>query len=138
MANLAFSPRGTVLSYQTNPSVGFIPIIQMRDINFTGAKFDLADVTNYQSGIFKAWLTTLADSGEMSFTGQYVPTDSSQQALLGFFNNGTLVQWKVQLPNQIGTITFSAYVQSLEHGLPIDKEGTITGKLKITGAVLGF
>jgi predicted secreted protein len=134
----AFSPRGTVISYESDPSVGFLQLAEIKEINFTGAKYDLADVTNYESGNFREWLTTLADSGEVSFTGNYIPSDSSQQALLGFFNAGTLISWKVQLPNALGTITFKAFVQSLEHNLPLDKEATISGKLKITGQVAGF
>jgi predicted secreted protein len=134
----AFSPRGTVISFEQFVSVGFQQLAEIKEINFTGAKFDLADVTNYESGVFKEWLTTLADSGEVSFTGNYIPTDLSQQALLGFFNTGALIKWQVTLPNSLGVITFSAYVSSLEHNLPLDKEATISGKLKITGAVAGF
>jgi predicted secreted protein len=134
----AFSPRGTVISYQTLVSVGFLPLAEIKEINFSGAKYDLADVTNYESGNFREWLTTLADSGEVSFNGNYIPGDASQAALLGFFNAGTLVSWKVTLPNSLGEITFKAYVQSLEHNLPLDKEATITGKLKVTGAIAGF
>jgi predicted secreted protein len=134
----AFSARGTVLSYETNPSIGFLPLAEIKDISFSGAKYDLADVTNYESGNFREWLTTLADSGEVSFTGNYIPSDASQAALLGFFNAGQLVSWQVTLPNSLGTITFKAYVSSLEHALPLDKEATITGKLKITGQVTGF
>ncbi|VVB52223.1 Uncharacterised protein [uncultured archaeon] len=138
MSSQAFSPRGTQISFEQFVSVGFQLLAEIREINFTGSKYDLADVTHYQSGNFREWLTTLADSGEVSFTGNYIPTDSSQQSLLAFFNAGTLIAWKVQLPNSLGTITFNAYVQSLEHNLPIDKQATITGKLKITGQVTGF
>lgn len=137
-ASQAFSPRGTVISYETNPSVGFLPLAEIKEINFTGAKYDLADVTNYESGNFREWLTTLADSGEVSFTGNYIPGDTSQAALLGFFNGGTLVSWQVTLPSALGVITFKAFVQTLEHNLPLDKEATISGKLKITGQVTGF
>lgn len=137
----AFSPRGTIISYETDPSVGFIQLAEIKEINFSGAKYDLADVTNYESGNFREWLTTLADSGEVSFTGNYIPSDASQAALLGFFNTGLLVSWKVTLPAASGAvtpITFKAYVSSLEHNLPLDKEAMITGKLKITGQVAGF
>jgi predicted secreted protein len=134
----AFSPRGTVIQYEAPGSVAFSLLAEIKEINFSGAKYDLADVTNYESGNFREFLTTLADSGEVSFTGNYVPGDASQSALLGFFNNGTLVSWQVVLPQGLGTITFKAYVSSLEHNLPLDKEATITGKLKITGAVSGF
>lgn len=138
MSSLAFSPRGTQISFQNGPSDTFHLLAEIREVNFTGSKYDLADVTHYQSGNFREWLTTLADSGEVSFTGNYIPSDTSQQSLLSFFNTGVLIAWKVTLPNSLGTITFNAYVQSLEHNLPIDKQATITGKLKITGAVTGF
>ena len=141
MSSQAFCPRGTVLAYETNPSVGFTSLAELKELNFTGAKYDTTDVTNYSSGNFREWLTTLADSGELSFSGNYIPGDVSQAALLGFFNAGTLVSWKITLPASVvgaTPITFSAYVQSLEHNLPLDKEGTISGKLKITGEVLGF
>jgi|SRR5208282_3180965 len=134
----AFCPRGTVIQFEAPGSTYYQLLAEIKDINFTGAKYDLADVTNYESGTFREWLTTLADSGEVSFTGNYIPGDPSQASLLQFFNNGTLVYWEVVLPNGLGTIVFKAYVQSLEHNLPLEKEATITGKLKITGEVLGF
>src|ERR1700733_3642249 len=90
----AFTARGAVIAYESDPSVGFLQLAEITDINFTGAKYDLADVTNFESGNFKEWLTTLADSGEVSFNGNYIPTDTSQQSLLSFFNNGTLVYWE--------------------------------------------
>ena len=137
----AFVARGTVISYQTNPSVGFQLLAEIKSINFSGAKYDLDDVTNYESGNFREWLTTLADSGEVSFEGNYIPGDSSQQSLLGFFNAGTLVSWQITLPaaaNAPTPITFKAFVTNLEHQLPLDKAAKIVGKLKITGAVAGF
>lgn len=133
--------RGAVIAFQTNPSADFSTLAEIKSIDFTGAKYDLSDVTNYESGNFREWLTTLADSGEVSFTGNYVPADGSQQALLGFFNSGTLVNWKITLPDTFAApdpITFKAYVSSLEHNLPLDKEATTTGKLKITGPVAGL
>jgi predicted secreted protein len=137
----AFSARGTTIGFLVEPSVSYQLLAEIKEINFTGAKYDLADVTNYESGNFREWLTTLADSGEISFSGNYIPSDASQQQLLGYFNNGTLVDWQITLPPAAmasSPITFRAYVQSLEHNLPLDKEATISGKLKITGKVSGF
>jgi Phage major tail protein 2. len=134
----AFVARGTVISYETDPSVSFVALSELKDFSFSGAKYDLDDVTNYESGNFREWITTLADSGEISFSGNYLPGDASQAALLGFFNNGTLVNWKVQLPNSLGEITFRGYVSGLEHQLPLDKAATISGKVKITGQVAGL
>jgi hypothetical protein len=136
----AFVARSTVISFESDPSVGFVPLAEIKDINFTGAKYDLDDVTNYESGNFREWITTLADSGDVSFSGNYVPSDASQAALLGFFNTGVLVNWKITLPAAANAqpITFKAFVQSLEHNLPLDKAATISGKLKITRQVAGL
>jgi predicted secreted protein len=137
----AFVARTTVISFEADPSVGFVPLAEIKDINFTGSKYDLDDVTNYESGNFREFISTLADSGDLSFSGNYIPTDASQAALLGFFNTGVLVSWKITLPaaaNASQPITFKAFVQSLEHNLPLDKAATISGKLKISGPVAGF
>jgi predicted secreted protein len=137
----AFVARGTVLAFRTDPSADYQQLAEIKSIDFSGAKYDLDDVTNYESGNFREWITTLADSGELSFTGNYVPSDDSQAALLGFFNNGSLVAWQITLPEGADAeepITFSAFVSSLEHNLPLDKAASITGKLKITGAVAGL
>ena len=121
-------------------SLGYLLLAEVKDLSFSGAKDDLADVTNFESGNFREWLTTLADSGELSFSANYIPADPSQQLLLGFFNIGELVEWKIVLPAAAngGPIYFNAYVSSLEHNLPLDKEAMLSVKLKITGQVSGF
>lgn len=134
----AFSPRGTVIQFEAPGSTYFEPLAEVKSISFTGAKYDLTDTTNYESGNFREWLTTLADSGECSFEGNYIPGDPSQSSLLQFFNNGTLVLWQITLPSNLGQITFKAYVSSLEHMLPLDKQASISVKLKVTGTVGGF
>ena len=135
----AFAPRGTQIGYTTNVASGlYSQLAEVMGINFSGAKFDLADTTNYESGNFREWLATLGDSGECSFEANYIPTDGSQQALLAFFNAGTQVGWQILLPNSLATITFNAFVSSLEHSLPLDKQAKLSVKLKITGKVNGF
>lgn len=141
VSSQSFSPRGTQLLFQTSPSVGFQLLAEIKQADFSGQKLDLADVTNFQSGQFKEWLATLLDSGELSFKGNFIPGDVSQASLLGFFNSASLVAYKVILPTNpatgqpFGHFTFNAYVSTYEWGLPIDKEATISGKLKITGAI---
>jgi hypothetical protein len=142
-ASAAFSPRGTQLLYanlNSSPLV-YNLLAEIKQIDFTGQKLDLADVTNYQSGIFKEWLATLLDSGELTFKGNFIPGDTSQAALLNFFNAANRVNFEVILPNQpntttpLGHFTFLAFVQEFTWSLPIEKEGTISGKLKITGPI---
>lgn len=129
----SFAGRNTVIEY--NIGSGFVQLAEIKQIQFTGSKFDLEDVTNMQSGNFREWLPTLGDSGELSFSGNYIPGNQTQTDLLNAFNNATLVQWLVILPANRGTISFSAFVQSLDRDLSVDKAATISGKLKITGVI---
>jgi predicted secreted protein len=137
MSSQAFAGRGTKLSYNpvVNPSTGFTDVAELRTIQFTGSKYDLADVTNMDSGNFREWLPTLADSGELSTSGNYIPSDLSQKDLTSFYNTARLVNWKVTLPNSLGVISFAGYVSSLERDLPVDKEAMVTIKIKITGPI---
>lgn len=140
----AFAGRNTVVQYSTNPpSVAYVQLAEIKTIGFSGAKYDLADVTNMNSGNFREWLPTLADSGDLSLAGNMIPNDVTENAAIGFFNNATLVSWEVVLPANpaqgynvsLGTFSFKAYVASIDRNLPVDKEATISLKLKITGEV---
>jgi predicted secreted protein len=139
----AFAGRGSALQYSTNPpSVAYAILQEVKNFQFSGSKADLADVTNYESGNFREWLPTLNDSGEATFSGNLIPNDSTEQDIIGFFNNQTLVTWQLVLPastaypTSLGTFTFSAYVTSTDRAVPHDKEATISVKLKITGKVV--
>lgn len=140
----AFAGRGSVLQFSTNPpSIPFTVLAEIKTIAFSGMKYDLADVTNFESSNFREWLPTLADSGELSFSGNLIPNDPTQTDLIGFFNSATLVTWEVVLPaapqqgfnTSLGTFTFKAYVSSIDRNIPVDKEGSVSGKLKITGEI---
>ena len=140
----AVAGRASILQYSTNPpSVAYTTLAEIKTISFSGLKYDLADVTNMQSGNFREWLPTLADSGNLSFSGNLIANDPSQGALISFFNSATLVTWEVVLPpapaqgfnTSLGTFTFKAYVSSIDRSIPFDKEASITGKLKITGEI---
>jgi predicted secreted protein len=138
----AVAGRSSILQYSTNPpSVAYTILSEIKTISFSGMKYDLADVSNMQSSSFREWLPTLADSGDLSFTGNLIPNDASELALIGFFNAATLVTWEVVLPataaypTSAGTFTFKAYVASIDRNIPVDKEATISGKLKITGQI---
>lgn len=139
----AFAGRASQLQYTTNLSVAYVVLSEIKTISFSGSKYDLADVTNMQSSNFREWLPTLADSGDLAFTGNLIPNDVTEAALIGFFNTATLVNWKVVLPpnaaqgypTSLGNFTFLGYVSSIDRTVPVDKEGSLSGKIKITGQV---
>jgi hypothetical protein len=140
----AFAGRGTVVQYSTNPpSVAYTTASELKTAAFSGAKYDLADVSNLESGNFKEWLPTTADSGECSMSGNYLPNSAAELAMIGFFTNATLVTWQLVLPpsaaqgfpTTLGTFTFTGYISSIDYGLETSKEATIAFKIKITGAI---
>ncbi len=134
----AAAGRGTLLEAQYGSPLAYQIIAEIKTIQFSGSKYDLADVTNMQSGNFKEWLPTLADSGDLSFTANKIAADATQQQLISFFDNATKVNWQIVLPNGLGTISFTGYVVELSADYPVDKEVTLTGKIKITGQITNF
>jgi len=142
----AFAGRESVLQYSVNPpSVAYNELEEVKTIGFTGTKSDLVDVTNMNSSQFKEWLPTLIDSGDLSIAGNLIPNDQSEVDLINFFNNQTLVFWEIVLPpggngsqrfnTSEGTFAFAAYVSSVDRSIPVEKEASISVKLKITGAI---
>jgi len=129
----AFAGRGSKLQFLSGST--YTTIAELKTIQFSGLKYDLADVSNMDGGNFREWLPTLADSGEISFNGNLIPGDASQTSLINLFNTAALTAWKVVLPSALGTFSFNAYVSGIDRDLTVDKEGTISGKLKITGAI---
>jgi predicted secreted protein len=94
------------------------------------------------TGSFREKLPTLLDAGEISFSGNYVPSNATQVALQAAFNAKTLSNWKIVLPaSSIATVgnttpgfwSFMAYVVGLDFDLQHDKEAKVSGKLMITG-----
>lgn len=140
----AFAGRSSILQYSVNPpSVDYTTLAEIKTIQFSGMKADLADVTNMESDNFREWLPTLNDSGDLSFSGNLIPNDASQGDLIAFFNAQTLVTFEVVLPaapqqgfnTSLGTFKFKAYVSSVDRNIPVDKEASLSGKLKITGRI---
>jgi predicted secreted protein len=136
----AFRAQGLVLS--TDQGTGStIEIAEIKKVDFTGGKSDMADVTNMDSvGAHREFLPTLLDAGELSFDGNYLGNaDSSQAALQALFEGQIKSTWNIVLPVppgetvSRGTWSFAAYVNAFDPVFPTDKESSFTCKLKITG-----
>lgn len=139
MSSTGFAGRGSKL--QLSISSTFTTIVEMRSVKLGGSKADMADITNMDSaGGWREYLPTLLAAGEISFSGIYVPGDTTQAALLTNFQGMTLGSWKIVLPafgsytTNGGTWAFSAYITALDiPDVEFDKEAVLTGKLQITG-----
>lgn len=133
----AFAGQGTQLQLGNTSgqlSSSYTTLAELHKIQRTGSKADSVDVTNMDSvGAYREILPTLLTPGDVSFEGNYIPADSSQQTLQTLFDGRTLRDWRIQLPNTLGRWDFQAYVTGSDFDVSFDKAGTITGKLTITG-----
>lgn len=131
----AFAPRGTQLQHgDTATPPNFTTIAEVLKIDNTGSKADLADVTSNDSPTaYREFLATLVDGGEIAFETNFVPGNEAQQILEADFTNQVNAPYKIVLPASLGNATFNAFVVTRDFALPIDKQGTRSVKLKITG-----
>jgi predicted secreted protein len=125
----AFKAQGTLLKRAGTT------IAEVVNIQRSGSKADLADVTNMDSsGAYREYLPTLLDGGEISATLNYLGNaDATQANLQSDFDSQSLQTWTIVLPGGKGTWTFSAYVTDVSFNLPHDKQAELSTKLKITG-----
>jgi predicted secreted protein len=135
----AFAGIGTQL--QRDDGTGnFTTVAEMVKIQGTGSKADVIDVTNMDSPTaYKEKLVTLLDAGEISWDGNLIAGDATQQAVQADFDGRVLHNWQIVLPiNPATTVTFGhwafqAYVTAVDIDVEHDKQAKISGKLTITG-----
>ena len=139
----AFSGQGSVLAIGNGGSPeAYVEIMELKTINPSGTKADLVDVTNMDSGVYREKLPTLIDSGEISFAGNYVPSDEGQGLARAAFLGRQKLPYMITEPlaslqpgeTEPGYASFMGYVTELNGpDLDYSKEATITGKVTITG-----
>ncbi len=115
----------------------FTAVAEIISLQQSGKKIDLIDVTNMDSAavnglIFREFIGGLADGGELNFTANYIPGNSSQEAFRTAFD-GVLHNWQIVLPSSLGTWSFAGFVNSDDKDYAIDKQLSFSGKIKISG-----
>jgi len=140
----AISGKGTVLGIETSagPPPVFTNLVEVKTFQFSGGKNDTEDVTNSDStGRAKEFIVTLLDSGQLKCGGNYVGSDTGQQALRSAFLSGALTPFQLTLPktpqqqNSGDTFAFSAVVEESNIDVQYDKAITWSGSLKISGII---
>lgn len=107
--------------------------------NITGPQFSTEeiDITNHTSGSsYRERLPSFKSGGEVSIDLLYNPSDTQHEGLFTDFENRTLRNFKMVLPD-VGNCEydFAAYVMGLEVQAPIDNALMLGVKLVITGPV---
>ena len=123
-------------SLQVKVSGSFVPIIEIMSATLSGSKTDQVDVSNFDSPSgFREFRPTLSDPVDCSFTGNWIPSDASQQDLQTLFNNQTVTDVQIVLPDSGPTLSFSGFVSGFDRTIKFDEAITLSGKIKITGPI---
>jgi predicted secreted protein len=118
----------------------FTTVGEIKGINQSGRQWATEDVTNMESKK-REFIPTLADSGTWQIQGSRVGGDAGQVALETAFNAGALHTFSITLPKATGQTTsgdkfeFTALIQDFNYSFAVDKVGTFTATLKVSGDI---
>lgn len=115
----------------------FSNVGEVRSISGPSMEVSEEEVTTHASaaaGAFREFIATLIDAGQMEFEINYVPSDSTHVGLRSDLLGRVKRNFKLVLPGNIETISFTAFVKQAPYEFPTD--GVIKQKvtLRITGA----
>ncbi|MFZ4773933.1 MAG: phage tail tube protein [Terrimicrobiaceae bacterium] len=115
----------------------FTTIAEVQKIGGPKLKLDTKEVTSHSStGGWREFIATLLDAGEVSFDGNFIPTNATQSQSSGVLKdmkNRTKRNFQLILPDTT-TWTFAAFVTGFEISAQFDDVLSFSASLKITGA----
>lgn len=137
--NNSFTSRGTTLSIGSGTPV---TIMQVKQFSFSGVAAKYEDATNLNSpsvgaAVLEEAIPGTVSPGTATISGQFLPTDAGQTALLTAYDAQTLASFSLQLPKAPGQTTtgnlfaFSAYVQDMPLPDTLDVGKPITFKVTL-------
>ena len=107
----------------------------------SGGTVDKHEVSHYQSANrTKEYITGLKDTDSLSFSGNFLPSDVSQQMLYSMRENGTVSDWEVVLNDAESIDNRTKFagpgaVMDVDFDLPVNAPMTISGTIDFVGAV---
>lgn len=139
----AVAGRGAQLSI--GPVVGtasptYTPVFELNSIPFSGPKWDMVDVTNFNSGGFSESLMTIQKWPTLNLGGNYVQLDPGQEAIAAAQATGSLYMFQLVYPlvgtqtTKGKTISFNAYVMSYGTELTPTGEQKLNCELQPSGS----
>lgn len=118
---------------------GAATIAEVTDIGGPGLSRDTIEVTHHQSPArWKEFIKGLKDGGEVTFTINYIPTNTTHNVAAGllgdFSNEATVDTWSIVFPDAgLTTWSFPAIVTNFEPGEPVDDKLSGDVTLKVSG-----
>jgi hypothetical protein len=124
--------KGTTL--KVSISTVFTIIAQLKNITPPGKKMGTTETTHLLS-TDKEFISTIREGGDVKFTVEWDPANTTHAYLLTAFDAGTMESWKVTLPN--GTIiAFTGILTDFPWDqLDVEAVAMIDLTIKVSGAV---
>lgn len=138
MASNAFWAFGTILQLGDGAtSESFANIAELTDINPPQMTKDSIEVTNHGStDRYREFLAGMKDGGSVSGEGNWLPNNATHDestGLLASFNDNLNHNWKLVLPDSLGTFSFTGHVTAFSPTTPLTGQGKLAFTIKITG-----
>lgn len=115
----------------------FTAIAEVFAANLPSLSRAALDATSHDSAdAFREFVGGLAEGGEISVEAHYLPANATHGFSTGLgsdFNDKTVRNFKMVLPNSLGTWAFSALVTKYNPTSPVDGKMTLSVTLKISG-----
>lgn len=136
MATKATSSFKTKIHYgnQDGPPETFTPINELLDITRSGMKQNIEDGTSMDSP--NGWsesIATIRDGGTVTTQVNAVQDDSTQNALLGFFNAGATRNYRIVYASGTKRISFAAIITDFSEAYPLKGKMVNDITFQITG-----
>lgn len=135
--SLATAGRGSLLTVGGTPTT----VGEIKSASITGNSWGTADVTNFQSGADREFITTVRENGQLKISGNRVALDAGQVIVEAAYQSGAITAFTLTLAKSAAQTTngdkysFMALVESRSFDADVTKEVSWSVSLKISGAV---
>jgi predicted secreted protein len=138
MVSSAFWAFGTALQLGDGAtSETFTSIAELTDINPPQMSKDSIEVTNHSSASrYREFLAGMKDGGSVSGEGNWLPNNATHDentGLLESFTDDSNHNWKLVLPDSLGTFSFTGHITVLNPTTPLTAQGKIAFSIKVSG-----
>lgn len=128
-ASAGIAALGTTLTWNSTA------VPELDNIEMTGSKGEKIDITNHDSADqYKEYVLGLLDGGSINFSGNFLPANAGQTALITDHYGRTSHTWIVTFPDAgDATFTGTGTVDSFQVSAPVAGKLSISGSIAISG-----
>jgi predicted secreted protein len=138
MVSSAFWAFGTILQLGDGAtSESFTAIAELLEVAPPQMSKESYEVTNHSStNKFRERIPGLKDGGTLTFKANWLPNNATHDentGILECFKDDVNHNWKLVLPDSLGTFSFSGHVTAYNPDTPLAGQGTLSCSIAISG-----